>query len=175
MLLRNRVTGQVHDVPDHLVHGFHTAQEVDGFGEPLSAPFLAALAPVLTNLLPAVLPAIGDLFKGGASAPAPPPPPPPPVIMSPPPPPPPPPMPPPMEEPPEPVRPSRRMGMDRGPEGASDEDMPPPRRGAGPRGAEPMDSGGLPPGPVVRYRVKRVRRRRRRVPPSRIHGYGFGY
>ena len=169
MLLRNRVTGQVHDVPDHLVHGFHTAQEVDGFGEPLGLPFLAALAPMLTNLLPAVLPAIGGLFKGGDSAPAPAPPPPPPpapVVMSPPPPPPP---PPPVEMPPEPM-PGPRRTMSRP---APDDDMPPPRRSAG---VDPMDPGGPPPPPAVAYRVRRrVRRRGRRAPHPQVHGYGWWY
>jgi hypothetical protein len=164
MFLRNRITGQVHDVPDYLVHGFHTAQEVDGFGEPLGLPFLAALAPMLTNILPAVLPAIGGLFKGGAPAPAPepaPPPPPAPVVMSPPPP------PPPADMPPEPIPPPRRIMMDRGP----DDDMPPPRRGV-----DPMDAGGPPPGPGVGYRVKRrIRRRRRRALHPQVHGYGWWY
>jgi hypothetical protein len=159
MFLRNRVTGEVHDVPDHLVHGFHTAQEVDGFGEPLGLPFLAALAPMLTNILPMV----GGLFKGGDSAPAPPPPPPPaPVQMSPPPPP-----PPPMEMPPEPVLPPRRMRMDRGP----DDDTLPPR-------ADAKDPNGMPPdrGPSPVYRLKRrVRRRRPRVPHPQVHGYGWWY
>lgn len=167
MLLRNRVTGQVHDVPDHLVHGFHTAQEVDGFGEPLGFPFLAALAPMLTNLLPSVLPAIGSLFTGGHSAPAPAPPPPPPaaaapVVMSPPPP------PAPEEMPPEPMPP--RRSMNRGPAPGPDDDMPPPR------GADPMGPGGPPSAPGRGYRVRRrVRRRGRRVPPPQVHGYGWWY
>jgi hypothetical protein len=166
MFLRNRVTGQVHDVPDHLVHGFHTAQEVDGFGEPLGLPFLAALAPMLTDLLPAVLPAIGSLFKGGASGPPPAPAPPPaPVVMSPPPPPP----PPPMEMPPESMPGPRRMvsRQDRGP----DDDMPPPRPGV-----DPMDAGGPPPPPPVAYRGRRrVRRRVRRGAAPQVHGYGWWY
>ncbi len=157
MFLRNRVTGEVHDVPDHLVHGFHTAQEVDGFGEPLGLPFLAALAPMLTNILPM----IGGLFKGGDSAPAPPPPPPAPVQMSPPPPPP----PPPMETPPEPILPPRRIRVDRGP----DDD--------GPR-ADVKDPNGMPPGRVPNpvYRLKRrVRRRRPRGLRPQVNGYGWWY
>lgn len=157
MFLRNRVTGQVHDVPDHLVHGFHHVQEVDGFGEPLGLPFLAALAPMLTSILPAVLPAVGDLFKGGAPSP----PPPAPVAMQPP--------PPPMESVREPIEPARRTMVH-----APEDDMPPSSRDA-----MPMDRGAPPAGPrpIVIYRRKRRGRRgvRRAAPPSQVNGYGWWY
>jgi len=159
MFLRNRVTGQVHEVPDHLVHGFHTAQEVSGFGEPLGLPFLAALAPMLTSILPA----IGGLFKGGDPAPVAPPPPSAPAIVAPPAPPPPL-VAPPMELPPEAMYPPERLRRDRG-------DMPPPNGGA-----DVMDPDGPARSPAGGYRVvRRVRHRRRRVSRPQLHGYGWWY
>ena len=156
MFLRNRITGEVHDVPDHLVHGFHTAQEVNGFGEPLGLPFLAALAPMLSNLLPAVLPAIGGLFKGPEPAPAVTPPPPPPVTVSPPPPPP---------AAPEPAAPPpRRVVVDR-----EEEEVQVTRR----TGPPPYDADASPPPPPGVYRVKR--RVRRRKHHAALNGYGWWY
>lgn len=69
MLVRDRL-GYVHDVPDSRLYGF---QQVgyDGLGNPVG---FAWLAPLL-EALPAVLPAIGNLF-GGKKEGGPPPPPP---------------------------------------------------------------------------------------------------
>jgi hypothetical protein len=166
MFLRNRVSGQVHDVPDHLIQGFHTAQEVDGFGDPLGLPFLAALVPMLSSIIPSLLPAVGGLLKGGG-APAPPAPAPTPIVASPPP-------PPPVHAempPPIPMYPLRRMARDPDMSRNGDDDVPPLRRGIG-----PMDPGAPPPGPGVIYRVKRKpRRRRRRAAPPQVQGYGMWY
>jgi hypothetical protein len=67
MLVRNRITGQLHDVPAHLLYGAYD-DTYDGFGFPI-----AALIPAITSVLPMVT----DLIKGitgGAQSAAPPPP-----------------------------------------------------------------------------------------------------
>ena len=70
MLVRNRVTGRLHEIPVQYLSGpYEDAAAYDGFG---FFP-LAALLPTIAQALPAVTGFVQDLFGGGAKQ-APPPP-----------------------------------------------------------------------------------------------------
>src|SRR5262245_45592767 len=163
MLVRNRMTGQLHEVPDHLLYG----EVGDGFGLPFLAPLLA---PVAAALLPKLLPKVASLVPriaqvassfipppvapGMAQTPES-------VLVAPP--------PPPQAAPPPPV--------DLGPPAGPVEMM----REPSPR--EPMMEPASPPIPVrtpsgetVLMRPVRFRRRRRmRRPTAAMNGYGYYY
>jgi hypothetical protein len=69
MLVRNRVTGQLHEVPEHLLYG-----DVDGYGWAFLAPLLPAakaLLPKVAQFIPKLATIASSLIPGVTSPPAP--------------------------------------------------------------------------------------------------------
>src|SRR5262245_4162556 len=151
MLVRNRLTGQLHDVPAQLLYG---GPGLAGFG-------VLPLIPLIASALPMV----GDLVKGltgGARPPEPPPPPPPPPMVMPLPAPPPmvlepAPLPPEPEPPPFGPPPFVRRANMPAPLPSDDGDFPVPRGAAAMPGGDPGD-----PRAAGARRYRRPPRRRRR-------------
>jgi hypothetical protein len=150
MLVRNRMTGQLHEVPDHLLYG----EVVDGYGLPFLAPLLAPvaaavlpklvpkIAKVASQLLPGtVIPGLSQLPSEAAPLPAPPPPP--------------------VAEP-APMPPS-----------APHMTMEPPRPEPMPEPLPPPVPVRTPSGETVLMRPVRRRRRRMRRPVPAVNGYGY--
>jgi hypothetical protein len=67
MLVQDQYSGYVHEVPDQL---YGLGEVYDGLGNPLGLPFLSALAPLASSILPAIapilsrIPGVGSLVGG---------------------------------------------------------------------------------------------------------------